>query len=70
MTHFDTSNFSVVSRVSLCLDLEIDSDEIVGVSKVSVDAADFGGGEDDVMGFCGSEKGVYGGLVGEIQSGM
>lgn len=54
----------------VCLDLEIDCDEIGGVSGVSVDAADFSGGEDDVLRFCGGEEGVDGGLVGEIEIGM
>lgn len=52
------------------LDLEVDGDEIGWVGVVGVDAADFRGGEDDVVGLLGGEEGVNGGLGGEVELGM
>lgn len=49
------------------LDLEVDGQEIGGVGFVGVDAADFGGGEDDVVGLVIGEEGVDGGLDGQVE---
>lgn len=52
------------------LDLEVDGDEVGGVSAVGVDSADFSGGEDDVLGLVGGEKLVDGGLRCEVELGV
>lgn len=52
------------------LDLEIDGDEIGRVSVVSVDSANFCGGEDHELRLLGGEEGVDGGLDCEIELGV
>lgn len=52
------------------LDLEVDRDEFGRVGVVGVDAADLGGGEDDVAGAVAGEEVVDGGLAGEVEVGV
>lgn len=52
------------------LDLEVDGDEVGWVGVVGVDAADFGGGEDDVVWGVGGEEGIDGGLGSEVEFGV
>lgn len=49
------------------LDLEVDGDEIRGKVGVGVDAADLGGGEEDVAGAVEEEEGLDVGLAGEVE---
>lgn len=52
------------------LDHEVFVDEFGGVGVVGVDAADFGCGEVDLIGFFLGEEGANGSLIGEIELGM
>lgn len=52
------------------MDLEVDGDEVGWVGIVGVDAAYFGGGEDDDVGFVGGEEILDVGLVGEVEVGV
>lgn len=52
------------------LDLEVGGDEVGGEGGVGVDAADLGGGEDDVARVLGGEEGLDVGLAGEVELGV
>ena len=52
------------------LDGEIVADEFGRIFVVGVDAADLGGGEEDVVGLLLLEEGVHLCLIGQIQFGM
>lgn len=52
------------------LDLEVDRDEIGGISVVGVDPANFGGGEDDIFRLVVREEGVNGGLGCQVKLGV
>jgi hypothetical protein len=41
-----------------------------GVGVVGVDAADLGGGQEDVVRLFGREEGFHGGLAGEVEFGV
>jgi hypothetical protein len=45
-------------------------DEFRRVGVVGVDAANLGGGEVDLVGLFGFEKGAHGGLIGEVEFGV
>lgn len=54
----------------VALDGEVVADELSGVFVVGVNAADLGGGQEDVVGLLCVEEGVGGGLVGEVKFGV